>query len=1704
LALAFAEAARGQSIVYSNTVGTGVSANGWCVSGATNPNCGPQILREIAAPFSPSLTSILSSIDLALSYNSGTSGAVITLNSDAGGVPGGVLESWPISPTPSTVVASGSLTLQAGQTYWVVAQPLAGDTLDFWRTNNAGLGGGLYSNGSGWFPLSTSNYGTQTLPAFTVWGNSSSPPTTVAVTVTTNPPGLQMVVDGATFISPHTFAWVANDVHSIGVPSPQGSGGVPSVFTAWSDGGAQTHNITVPPTAATYTANFKTQYLLSTLVSPTGAGTVTANPPGAGGLYDSGASVQLTATPNSNFQFSGWSGALSGAANPQSLIMNGPESVTANFTALACAYGASPNSASLPAAASNGNTLTVTPTSSCGSWSAASPVNWIVITGGGGTGAGTVTYNVLANPNSGPRSATLTIAGQPLFTVTQAGQGCLLSLNPASASVGVNGGNFSLSVNLSGADCAWSVANTSSWAPITAASSGTGSGSVSYQVLSNQSSSVSRTGAITITTAAGAQASFGITQAGNTCNFSLPQSSAAFLSGGGSGTATVIATPGCAWTAGNSGAPWVTITSGSGPGNGSVSFTVSSTTFARTGQLTIAGQTFVITQSAPGNNVSCTAAVAAPAQIALEGRTELLGDLVVTCTGLSSAVSAGVSLTLNTDVTNTLSGTNSIDALLVSGGISRNGQISGYNSILWPAVTIGPGNAAMTITKVRADASLYTAGGGPLTVTGQVSVNIAGPVPLTYTAQSASSGCPAAPANSLTMACALPTLVFNKGQTSSPVVAQSSAFVAQSSGGGVQTLIPAIFQEQAAGVFSAGAGGATATRLRAVLTNIPATATLYAFLNPQEGSSLAALVSADSNGLGGTPMVPNGPCTCAQLSVNNGTAVATWVVNFADPNAIMQYTFQLQVTTPGTVDLSAVQLVGSLAPVSTVAMPNSTAPIPRYRDFSVAQTLSHFQLSLTVGTATGVTSQVMMHPQATAADASNNGNLSGQATITSAAGGTPPPPGTNLQLNGTSNDQPCTFPNGGLVPPPDPGNSTSANFTCPQSSSGPNVIEIGITGGDPPADPDDTQASQTVPAVVSIELDAVPAGMGLQVFCDTNRPAPAPLTCVWYPGETHTIGLAGTTQALSTPGARGVFNNWSDNLPATHTITVPSSNTSYTATFTVQYLLNATPSPANGGTVTSDPPASDWYFNSGTLVNLTAKASAGFQFTGWTVDGSPNSSSTLQVAMNNTHTVTANFSPVSSTGVAVTVTSTPVGLTVSVNGSACTTPCNLSYAPGTQVPVSAASQPGAAGTNYVFASWSDAGAASHGITVPQAGGTYTAVFTTQYQLTTATAPLAGGSIVVNPLSATGYYNAGTQVQLTATPSPGFQFNNWSGYLSGSSVSQSITMNAPRTVTANFAGGPSGGGTLSVAGTQPAAGSGASGSFTFQFSDPAGAQSLSVVNVLINNFLDGRQACYLAYVVSSSTLVLVADNGVASGPYAGTVTLGNPNTAIQNSQCAVNLVSANLSGTTLSLGLNIAFKTGFGGNKVQYAAAGDLSGANTGWQAVGVWQAPWNPTGTIVVASGTPGRGAAPAGTAQQFTFTWTDTSANLNDLGVLNVLVNNFLDGRHACYLAFVPSAANAGSLYLVDDAGDAGGPFAGGMLLPASAGTIQNSQCMVSAAGSSATLASGAGGTTLTLTLNITFQSAFAGNRILYVAGRDAAGANNTDWQTMGTWMVQ
>src|SRR5262249_37388595 len=82
-----------------------------------------------------------------------------------------------------------------------------------------------------------------------------------------------------------------------------------------------------PKVTNAFTGNFVTEYLLTANAIPVSGGTI-----GAGGWYAAGTTVGVFASVNSGFVFTGFSGALTGAANPQPLLMNGPKSVTAGFS----------------------------------------------------------------------------------------------------------------------------------------------------------------------------------------------------------------------------------------------------------------------------------------------------------------------------------------------------------------------------------------------------------------------------------------------------------------------------------------------------------------------------------------------------------------------------------------------------------------------------------------------------------------------------------------------------------------------------------------------------------------------------------------------------------------------------------------------------------------------------------------------------------------------------------------------------------------------------------------------------------------------------------------------------------------------------------------------------------------------------------------------------------------------------------------------------------------------------------------------------------------------------------------------------------------------------------------------------------------------------------------------------------------------------
>lgn len=153
---------------------------------------------------------------------------------------------------------------------------------------------------------------------------TTPPPASYSLSVTNNPSA-----GGTVANSPAGTSFTAGTQVTLSASPASGY-----VFSGWSGAITGTANpVTITMDAnktitANYTAQQSTQYTLS--VSTSGSGTVALSP--AGGTYNAGTVVTLTANPASGYVFTGWSGAVTGSSNPTTVTMNANKSVTATFT----------------------------------------------------------------------------------------------------------------------------------------------------------------------------------------------------------------------------------------------------------------------------------------------------------------------------------------------------------------------------------------------------------------------------------------------------------------------------------------------------------------------------------------------------------------------------------------------------------------------------------------------------------------------------------------------------------------------------------------------------------------------------------------------------------------------------------------------------------------------------------------------------------------------------------------------------------------------------------------------------------------------------------------------------------------------------------------------------------------------------------------------------------------------------------------------------------------------------------------------------------------------------------------------------------------------------------------------------------------------------------------------------------------------------
>ena len=384
---------------------------------------------------------------------------------------------------------------------------------------------------------------------------------------------------------------------------------------------------------------------------------------------------------------------------------------------------------------------------------------------------------------------------------------------------------------------------------------------------------------------------------------------------------------------------------------------------------------------------TCVNNAGVPPTVRAEGITELVGDIVLNCSGSTgvvpaSGIIANVQIFLNTNVTSRLIpalGTNILESLLIlNEGVPTvsaanpffPGTLAGANSVVWLGVPIlAPGSTSsiIRITNVRANASAVSSINPNLpsslipaqivafiSITGSTSVPVNNPQQIVAFAQqglvsSMTSAnykqCVTATSDSSTQPSPMPGFTFTEGFASSfktmyQTLAAADGLVGRGTGPstpGVAYYDEGGFMTSVAGVGSASQG----TQLQVVFTNIPAGATVNVPTIIGTGAgSYAWLVNNSATNPGFIASAPYA------LTASGTTATATYEVGADNPFALDTFTgsFWLSYTSNpanGVPSLSppAMSAALSFAPISTVTTASSTAPIPRFVNTGVAASI---------------------------------------------------------------------------------------------------------------------------------------------------------------------------------------------------------------------------------------------------------------------------------------------------------------------------------------------------------------------------------------------------------------------------------------------------------------------------------------------------------------------------------------------------------------------------------------------------------------------------------------------------------------------------------------------------------------------------------------------------------------------------------------------
>jgi hypothetical protein len=444
------------------------------------------------------------------------------------------------------------------------------------------------------------------------------------------------------------------------------------------------------------------------------------------------------------------------------------------------------------------------------------------------------------------------------------------------------------------------------------------------------------------------------------------------------------------------------------------------------------------------------------------------------------------------------------------------------------------------------------------------------------------------------------------------------------------------------------------------------------------------------------------------------------------------------------------------------------------------------------------------------------------------------------------------------------------------------------------------------------------------------------------------------------------------------------------------------------------------------------------------------------------------------------------GVRFSVDGFVYTSLQSFNWTPGSSHVLSFSSPAPGANARLIAQGWSDGGALTHTISAPGTPTTFTAIYKTQYLLTTAATPALTGTVAASPASADGFYDANTFVQLTATPAGGYRFTGFKGGLTGATNPQTVQLTAPTTVTAEFAPNV----VTSTVSVTPSSGTGANPTFQAVYQGARGNASILWAQVLVATAADGggQPFCLMHYDARGQKFWLYSDT---YGFFAGPITPGVASNDLQGTACALStsLSTVSTGGSTLQLNLNTQFKVA--GARNVYLRVMDDTFTDTGWVKQGTWTQQAAPASQFTIALATAG------GASQFFSLMYSDP---VGFVGIPKgwdqflIAADSTGGGQPFCFLHY--DRAGNGFWMYSSDVGFFLGPVAPGV----SSNVLNSSACSVDPATATAATITNLG--VEALTIPVVMKPAMSGSKKVFMRSLDVLN-RDSGWVLVSTYQV-